>query len=125
MSKIGQLEDELRAVETAFAATMAARDHAAFVSFLSEDVIFFAGDTPLRGQEAVAEAWSPFFTEKDAPFSWTPTVVTVLESGMLGLTSGPVRSPAGEEIGVFNSIWRRSSTGEWKIVFDRGCSRKG
>lgn len=113
--------DDLGAVESAFAATMAARDLDGFASFLDEETIFFAGPTELRGSEAVVAAWAPFFEGENAPFSWRPEVVSVIDSGGLGLTSGPVLDPEGNQIGTFNSIWRRNGEGVWKIVFDRGC----
>jgi ketosteroid isomerase-like protein len=113
--------DELRAVETAFADTMAKRDHEAFVAFLDDEVVFFNGDDELRGRDAVADAWAPFFDGEKAPFAWRPEVASVLDSGRLGLTSGPVLDPEGNRIGTFNSIWRKTAGGSWKIVFDRGC----
>jgi ketosteroid isomerase-like protein len=113
--------DELRAVEEAFAATMADRDLAAFTAFLDPEVVFFNGDTELRGSRRVAEAWAAYFEGDEAPFSWRPEVVTVLDSGGLGLTSGPIFDPEGRRIGTFNSVWRRDEAGTWRIVFDRGC----
>ncbi len=113
--------EDLGAVETAFAATMADRDLNAFVGFLDAETVFFAGPTELRGAEAVKQAWARFFETEAAPFSWRPEVVSVLDSGSLGLTSGPVFDPEGNRIGTFNSIWRRNADGVWKIVFDRGC----
>lgn len=56
-----------------------------------------------------------------APFSWDPETVVVLASGTLALSSGPVRNPAGERVGAFNSVWRRQADGRWRIVFDKGC----
>jgi ketosteroid isomerase-like protein len=112
---------ELRATEAAFAKTMAERDHAAFAGFLAAETVFFAGDSELRGKEAVAAAWKPFFDGPNAPFSWRPEVVAVLDSGQLGLTSGPVLDPQGTRIGTFNSVWRRTAEGQWEIIFDRGC----
>jgi len=112
---------DLGAVESAFAATMADRDLDAFVGFLDAETVFFAGPTELRGAEAVEKAWAPFFEGEAAPFSWQPEVVSVLDSGSLGLTSGPVLDPDGNRIGTFNSIWRLNADGVWKIVFDRGC----
>lgn len=116
-----ELTQSLRAAEQAFAASMANRDLSAFASFLSPETIFFNGDAEIRGKEAVLQAWSRFFEGPDAPFSWEPATVAVLDSGMLGLSSGPVLSPEGERVGTFNSIWRRESDGAWKIVFDKGC----
>lgn len=111
----------LGAVESAFAATMADRDLNAFVGFLDPETVFFAGPTELRGAEAVKKAWAPFFQGEAAPFSWRPEVVSVLDSGSLGLSSGPVLDPEGNRIGTFNSIWRLDPDGAWKIIFDRGC----
>lgn len=114
-------ESTLRATETAFAATMAQRDLRSFENFIAKDAVFFSGDDALRGRSAIVSAWSRFFEAEDAPFSWEPTVVAVLHSGRLGLTSGPVLDPTGEQVGTFNSVWRLEADGSWKIVFDRGC----
>jgi ketosteroid isomerase-like protein len=111
---------EVRAREIAFAATMSDRDLAAFVAFVSPEAVFFNGNTPLRGRDAVEEAWSGFFDGDQAPFSWSPDVVQVLESGELALSSGPVLNPAGEVVGRFNSIWRKDPDGVWRVVFDKG-----
>ncbi|MFC1575072.1 YybH family protein [Gemmatimonadota bacterium] len=111
---------EVEAREIAFAKTMADRDLEAFLTFVSPEAIFFAGNEPLRGREAVARAWAPFFDGPAAPFSWHPDVVEVLESGGLALSSGPVRGPSGEEVGRFNSIWRKDPDGQWRVVFDKG-----
>jgi ketosteroid isomerase-like protein len=113
-------EESLRAAETAFAQSMADRDHATFVSFLAEDAVFFGDKEVYRGREAVAAAWKPFFEGDDAPFSWAPEAVAVISSGLLGLSSGPVNIPDGTRVGTFNSTWRNED-GQWKVVFDRGC----
>jgi ketosteroid isomerase-like protein len=117
----GALTDQVRDTERAFAKTMADRNHAAFVSFLSEETIFMGQAETLRGRQAVADAWKRFYDGAQPPFSWEPDRVEVLNSGTLGLTSGPVRDPQGRRVGTFNSIWRREAAGGWKIVFDKGC----
>jgi ketosteroid isomerase-like protein len=116
----GPRAEEVRAREVAFAQTMADRDFEAFLTFVHPDAVFFAGPAPLRGAEAVAAAWRPFFEGDAAPFSWTPDIVQVLESGDLALSSGPVLAASGEAAGRFNSIWRRDATGRWLVVFDKG-----
>ena len=115
-----ELKGELRSTETAFAKTMADRDHAAFASFLANETVFFGRDV-LRGKTAVAEAWKHLYEGAAAPFSWAPDSAEVLDSGELGFTSGPVFDPSGKRVGTFNSVWRREKDGKWRIVFDNGC----
>ena len=114
------LARQVAEVERAFAATMSDRDHDAFVGFLSEETVFFNGASALRGREAVAALWKEYFIEAEAPFSWEPETVEVLDSGTLALSSGPVRNPTGQRVATFNSIWRLESSGQWRIIFDKG-----
>lgn len=118
-----QLASEVRAAETAFAATMARRDVMAFAEFVADEALFFGDSTVLRGKTAVIEGWRPLFEGPRAPFSWEPEVVEVLDSGTLALSSGPVRDPSGQRVGTFNSVWRRDADGRWRVVFDKGCPR--
>jgi ketosteroid isomerase-like protein len=115
-----ELAGEVRAAESAFAGTMARRDHRAFAEYIAEEALFF-GDTLLRGKAAVVEGWQPFFDGPEAPFSWEPETVEVLESGTLALSSGPVFNRTGQRVATFNSIWRREPDGQWRVVFDKGC----
>jgi ketosteroid isomerase-like protein len=106
--------------ERAFARTMAARDFKAFVSYVSAEAVFFTGDKPLRGRQAVADRWKTYYEKPEAPFSWEPEKVEVLDSGTLALSTGPVRDPTGKVVGAFTSIWRLEEPGKWRIVFDKG-----
>jgi ketosteroid isomerase-like protein len=119
---LAQLREQVEDTEHAFAQTMADRDHAAFTTFLADEAVFFDAETPLVGRDAVAAAWLAFFQQPDAPFSWAPETVVVLQSGTLAHSSGPVLNSAGASIATFNSIWRREPSGEWKIVFDKGST---
>ena len=118
-----ELTRQVQAAESSFAATMARRDLAAITSFLDAEAVFFGPRGALRGRDAVVADWRQFFDGPDAPFSWRPDVVEVLDSGTLGMTSGPVFNPSGKRVGTFNSIWRRERGGSWKIIFDKGCPR--
>lgn len=115
-----ELKKQVADTERAFAATMKARDHAAFTSFLADEAVFFSGPTPLHGKQAVADFWKKLYTKPEAPFSWEPDQVEVLASGKLAMSSGPVYGPDGKLTGRFNSVWRLEAPGQWKIVFDRG-----
>ncbi len=117
---IAELTRQVADTERAFARTMADRNHAAFVTFLAPDAIFFGGAKPLRGRQAVADAWKRFYDKPEAPFSWKPETVEVLDSGTLALSSGPVFDPAGKNVATFTSIWRLEAPGTWRIVFDKG-----
>jgi ketosteroid isomerase-like protein len=114
------LAAQVRATEIAFAKTLADRDVQAFRRMMAADVIWLA-DQPLRGPDQVLTRWQKFFDAPQPPFSWFPETVEVQSGGKLALSTGPVVSAAGKRIGTFTSIWRREESGEWKIVFDRGC----
>jgi ketosteroid isomerase-like protein len=118
---VALLKQQVADTERAFAATMARRDAAAFATFLADETVFFTGPTPLRGKQAVADAWKRFYEGPEAPFSWEPAEVEVLDSGTLALSSGPVRDPKGAVVASYTSIWRLESPGVWRIVFDKGC----
>lgn len=117
----GELARQVRAVETAFARSMADRDWPAFKALIADEAVFFSGKGVLRGRNAVADAWKPYFEGGTAPFSWEPEQVEALESGILALSSGPVMDPEGKRIGTFQSVWRLEADGRWRIIFDKGC----
>ena len=115
------LTAQVRSAEVAFAKSMADRDLKAFASLLGDEAVFFGGKGAMRGRAEVVEGWKRFFDDAAAPFSWQPSEVEVLDSGTLGMTSGPVLDPQGRRIGTFNSIWQRQKDGSWKVIFDKGC----
>lgn len=106
--------------EQEFAQTMATRNLTRFANFVAEEAIFINGASALRGKAKVLAHWAAYFKEKDAPFSWQPDQVEVLESGKLALSTGLVRDPQGKVLGRFNSIWRLEADGKWRVVFDKG-----
>ena len=117
------LASEVMDTERAFAATMAARDHAAFASFLAEEAVFLNGGRgELRGKAAIAEYWKRYYNAPQAPFSWRPDRAAVLDSGALAYSTGPVAAPDGSVFARFYSTWRREASGAWRIVFDDGCN---
>jgi ketosteroid isomerase-like protein len=116
-----ELKKQVTDTERAFAATMKARDHAAFQKFVSDEAVFFSGNgVTLRGKQAVADAWKSYYDSPQAPFSWEPDEVEVVDSGTLAYSGGPVYDPSGKVVGRFNSIWRLEAPGTWRVVFDRG-----
>ena len=98
---------------------MTDRDHKAFNAFLSDEANFFSEPELLRGKQQVADWWKRYYEEPDAPFSWEPEHVEVLDSGTLALSIGPVRDPEGNLIGTFTSVWRLDAPGTWRVIFDK------
>jgi ketosteroid isomerase-like protein len=124
-----ELVSQVGDTERAFAKTMADRNHAAFTSLLSDEAVFFSGPKPLHGKNEVAAGWKKFYAMPEAPFSWEPDTVEVLDSGTLAMSSGPVRDPNGKLLARFTSVWRLEAPGTWRIVFDKGsdvcdCEKK-
>lgn len=119
-AQAADLKEQVASTERKFAAAMARRDFTAFTEFISAEAVFFSGDAATRGKEAVAQDWKPLFEKPEAPFSWDPAQVEVLESGTLAISSGPVLNGKGELIATFTSIWRLEAPGTWRIIFDKG-----
>ena len=115
-----ELTRQVTETERAFARSMAERNLAAFAALIAPEAVFMGGPAPLRGRDAVVARWSRFYEKPEAPFSWTPEKVEVLESGTLALSSGPVLDPSGKRVATFTSIWRQETPGVWRIVFDQG-----
>lgn len=114
------LRDLVEQTELSFARSMADRDFATFEALLSDEAVFLHEGGALRGKAAISAVWKPYFAPQQAPFSWKPERVEVLDSGTLAQTSGPVLNPQGQVIGRFHSVWRREKSGGWRIVFDDG-----
>jgi ketosteroid isomerase-like protein len=118
---IAVLQQQVTAAERAFARSMAERNFADFGKYVAEDALFYSGPTPpLRGRQAVLDYWKRFYDKPQAPFSWEPDKVDVLDNGTLAHSSGPVKDPSGKVVSRFNSVWRQESPGVWRVVFDRG-----
>ena len=120
-ANLEDLQQQVAETERAFAKTMADRDFEAFVSFLSEETVFFSGSNALTGKQQVADAWKGYYETPKAPFAWEPAQVVVLESGTLALSTGPVSNAGGQQVATFTSIWRLEESGDWRIIFDKGC----
>jgi ketosteroid isomerase-like protein len=120
-STAADLQRQVIAAESSFAATLAHRDVNAFAALVAPDAVFFGERGSLRGKAAVVEGWRPLFAGPKAPFSWKPEVVEVLASGTLAWSSGPVQDSTGRAIGTFNSVWRREPDGRWLVILDKGC----
>lgn len=120
--------DDVRCAEIGFALALEAGNRDRFAAYLDPDARF-VGTSISRGPQEILEAWAPFFETGGPKLVWRPEIIEVLEDGKLALSRGPYRlrsmaedgSPR-EAWGTFNSIWRRSPDGRWRIVFDAGSA---
>lgn len=115
-----ELRKQVMEAERGFAATMKARDFEGFTRYIADEAIFFGAEGPLRGKQAIARGWRQFYDKPQAPFSWEPEEVEVVDSGTLAYSGGPIYNAQGQRIGRFNSVWRLKAPGQWEVVFDRG-----
>lgn len=120
------LTHEVQCREIGFSKSAEERNMAAFRSFIDADARFVSNST-LRGVEAIAEAWSVFFTDDGPRIKWRPRIIEVLDDGELALSRGPYRvistdaeGNTVESWGTFNSVWRLHDDGQWRVVFDAG-----
>lgn len=123
------VQEEVRALELAFAASVMENRPEQFAAYIDEGAVFVSGGGVTRGREKIVAAWSVFFAGGRPYFEWHPETVEISRDGTLGLTRGPwtIRSQGAdgkvvEQTGLFNSIWQRQPDGGWKVVFDAGCS---
>jgi ketosteroid isomerase-like protein len=123
---VADLADDVRCREISFSQSTEQRDIEAFRSFIDADARF-VGNSVQRGVEAVAEAWTVFFTADGPSIKWRPQIIEVLDNGTLALSRGPYRVIAKdadgkpvENWGTFNSVWRLNDDGQWRVVFDAG-----
>lgn len=115
-----ELVRQVTEAERGFAQTMADRDVEKFAHFIADEAVFY-GNSVQRGKQAVLAEWQAYFKGEQAPFSWRPEQVDVLDSGTLAHSSGPVIDAKGNVVAHFNSVWRLQAPGVWKVVFDKGC----
>ena len=127
----GALADDsmdVRCQEIAFSRAVENKDIESFKKFLDNDARF-VGHSVGRGPDEITSTWQVFFSDDGPAIKWRPQFVEVLEDGSLALTRGPFRiinkdadGNLVEHWGTFNSIWRKNSDGQWRVVFDAGSS---
>ena len=99
-----------------------------FLSFIAEGATFNGG-TPgeIRGRDAIAKDWAPFFEPAGPRLTWKPTKAEVLGAGDLGYSVGAseFRTAAGSQtVGRANylTVWRKQADGAWRVVYDTGST---
>jgi len=114
-----------------FNQAVAVRDLEKFLSFVAEGATFNGG-TPdeIRGRDAVAKDWAPFFQADGPRLTWIPTHAEVLGAGDLGYSVGSSEyrtAAAGGQTtrrGQYLTVWRKQADGRWLAVYDTGSNFK-
>jgi uncharacterized protein (TIGR02246 family) len=121
--------DAIMNADRDFNTAVSDRDLARFLSFIAEGATFNGG-TPgeIRGRDAIAKDWAPFFDAAGPRLTWAPTHAEVLGAGDLGYSVGSSEyrtAPAGGQTtrrGQYLTVWRKQADGAWKVVSDSGSN---
>ena len=115
-----ELKKQVADTERAFAATMKARDHAAFTGFLSDEAVFFGGPGDAARQGGRGEGVAALLRQAGRAVF----VGAGRGGGARFRHAGDQQRagvrPGGKLISRFSSIWRQEAPGRWRIVFDKG-----
>ncbi len=120
--------ESLMQADRDFAVDTAARGGDGWADWFAEDGVMFPREGRVRGREAIRERMLPVFTPENPRLIWEPESAVVAASGDLGYTVGHWRMlPVGSDdtaealrTGSYVSIWRKDSSGKWRVVLDIG-----
>jgi ketosteroid isomerase-like protein len=128
-------KDELIAADKAFSAMSVAQgDSAAFLAWLADDGrLFGTGQRPpLIGKAAAAASFKSGESGNGAKssLSWVPDFADASADGTLGFTDGrwnfdgapDARGKRFHATGHYLTVWRKDSSGNWKVAADMGTT---
>jgi ketosteroid isomerase-like protein len=102
---------------------------ASFMKFFADDAVVFRPG-PVRYKESMKNEPLPAHPG-ETTLEWEPLFADVASSGDMGYTTGPAvwtdHTPAKRPpyYGYYFSVWKKQSTGEWKVTFDVGTEQPG
>ena len=91
-----------------------------FLEYFALDAIHFEPEPRLARPDLERESAST-----KARLIWEPKIIRVASSKQLAVSSGPyfLQSETGKQLfGYFLSIWKKQSSGDWKVAADIGVS---
>ncbi len=97
----------------------------AFLSYAHEDAVLMRDNKLFIGKDEIENYFNKPSKFKEISMIWEPDFVDVSKSGDLGYTYGNYTfsyvDTAGKKIessGIFHTVWKRDSKGDWKFVWD-------
>ncbi|WP_439181837.1 YybH family protein [Carboxylicivirga taeanensis] len=123
-STITNYSEEVKQTEMAFA-QMAQRKGVseAFLFYAAEDAVLLRNNQLIKGKAAI----KAYFDEHAATYQgielqWMPDKIEVAASGDLAYTYGSyqlINHASGQTTeGIFHTVWKRQSDGQWRFVWD-------
>jgi len=120
-----KLKSELYAVEKEFCAMAQTEGvQKAFVYFAADSAVILRHSQLLKGKEAIRLQYESF-PRKGSKLEWAPDFADVSASGDLGYTYGKYTLTSTDSVGqvtknegVFHTVWKRQSDGQWRFVWD-------
>jgi len=116
--------------DSLFAYETAERGADGWAAYFLPDGVMYTSNDRIDGQQAIRELMTPVLAPDGPNLEWTPTDAAVGASGDLGYTMGRwmsrVKTAEGGDStvgsGHYVTIWRRDSTGVWRVAVDIGNS---
>jgi len=95
--------------------------------FSESGVMLNKSGNPIKGAKTIENAIRPLFSLAELSFTWEPMTADVSDDGTLGYTYGVYnrtyldeKGEKVEEKGMYMTIWKRQSDGNWLIAADVG-----
>lgn len=124
-AEIIKWESEIIATEKAFC-DMGLKDGLvkAFEHYAAEEGVLRRKNKIVKGKAAIAQ-WYKNDVRPNETLVWKPTHVDVSNSGDMAYTYGDFTFTYPDSLGImkenkgiFHTVWKRQSNGEWKYVWD-------
>lgn len=124
-SAIDDWKKEIFEVEAAFAA-MAKKEGIgnAFAFYAADSAVLLRSKQLIKGRKEIAKAYMALNSDS-ITLNWSPDFIDVAASGDLAYTYGRYvlsqmdsTGNITSDTGIFHTVWKRQSNGEWRFVWD-------
>jgi ketosteroid isomerase-like protein len=115
--------------ERSFADSVERHDAKGFAEHIHSGAVFGAASvSPVRGRDAIVQAWKPILEGKSVSLKWRPQYISVGADPNVAISRGPfvlssknANGAPTYKIGDFVSVWvRKDSQSPWVVLFDGG-----
>lgn len=122
-------EEQLLDADRDFAAVTHVSGLDGWMSFFENDAVRIKyGGGMVKGYDAVRAADARLFVDTATVLNWEPLEAHVFQHGGVGITIGKAQvvnrvGPNAGQVtyrGRYTTVWRRDSTGRWKVIMDTG-----